>query len=143
MTGLTLRTPSLLGRSAFDHLFDAFFNDPAPMIKRSTDGYPLTDLYKDDDDNQIIEMALAGFDKKDISIEIKENTIIISHSVGTAWRDKDRPQRRIARRSFTKKFVDYDNQLDLAGSKAEFENGLLKVTIPRQAEAKTITIDIS
>ena len=141
MTGLTIRTPAILGRTAFDQLFDQFFNDPGPMIKRSTEGYPLTDIYKDESGNSIIEMALAGFAKDDILIEIKENTIAISFK-GKPWRGEDRPQRRIAKRSFSKKFIDYNNQLNLLGSSATFENGLLQITIPPQEEAQSAIINI-
>ena len=79
MTQLTLRTPAVLGRTAWDQIFDQFFKDPQPMIKRSTDGYPLSDIYRDEDNNQVIEMALAGFTKEDIQIEVKQNVINISH----------------------------------------------------------------
>ena len=96
MTGITLRTPAILGRTAFDQIFDQFFNDPGPMIKRSTEGYPLTDIYKDESGNSIIEMALAGFSKEDLTVEIKENTITISFQ-GKPWSGEDRPQRRIAK----------------------------------------------
>ena len=44
MTNIIMRTPAVLGRTAFDQLFDQFFTDPLPAIKRSTDGYPLTDI---------------------------------------------------------------------------------------------------
>ena len=131
MTQLTFRAPAVLGRTAIDHLFDQFFNDPQPMIKRSTDGYPLSDIYKDEKDNQIIEMALAGFSKEDIHIEIKENKITISHQAGPRKGD-DRIPRRIARRSFSKTFIDYDNTLNLAGSTATFENGLLVIQYSTQ-----------
>ena len=141
MTQLTFRTPALLGRTAIDHLFDQFFSNPQPMIKRSTDGYPLSDIYKDEANNQIIEMALAGFSKEDIKIEIKENTITISHE-GKPWSGEDRPVRRIARRAFSKTFVDYNNILNLAGSKATFENGLLIIAIPPVAEKQAILINI-
>ena len=141
MTGLTIRTPAILGRTAFDQLFEQFFNDPGPMLKRSTEGYPLTDIYKDESGNSIIEMALAGFSKEDFLIEIKENTITISFQ-GKPWQGEDRPQRRIAKRSFSKKFIDFDNQHDLTKSTASFENGLLKITIPSQSEEKPIIIDI-
>ena len=141
MTQLTLRTPAVLGRTAWDQIFDQFFNDPRPMIKRSTDGYPLSDIYRDEDNNQVIEMALAGFTKEDIQIEVKLNVITISHQA-EPWKGEDRPQRRIARRSFTKSFVDYNNSLDLAGSVATFENGLLKVIISLKEEAKPKTITV-
>lgn len=140
MTNITLRAPAVLGRTAFDHLFDQFFTDPRPFVKRSTDGYPLTDLYREDG-NQVIEMALAGFEKTDLCIEVKENTITISHQ-GEPWKGEDRPQRRIARRSFTKSFVDYQNTLDLSKSTATFENGLLTIIIPPVQEETAVEIQI-
>jgi len=141
MTAITTRTPAILGRTAFDLIFDQFFSDPAPMIQRSTEGYPLTDIYKDESGNSIIEMALAGFSKEDLTVEIKENTIAISFQ-GKPWRGEDRPQRRIAKRSFSKKFIDYDNQLNLTAATATFENGLLQITIPPLEEVLSKIIEI-
>ena len=77
MTTLTLRSPSLMGRNAFEQIFDQVFGDQRNMIKQSTSGYPITDIYKDDNNNQVIEMALAGFTKEDINIEVRENKISI------------------------------------------------------------------
>ena len=140
MTTLALRTPALLGRSAFDQIFDQFFNDPVPMIKSSTNGYPLTDIYKDESNNQIIEMALAGFKKEELLIEAQENKINISaDNIGT---DGGAPERRIARRSFKKTFIDYHNQLDFDAATATFVDGLLRISIPPQKVVKPIEIAI-
>ena len=73
-----MRTPAVLGRTAFDQLFDQFFNDPRPYIKRSTEGYPVTDIFQNDDGSQVIQMALAGFSEDDINIEVQDNNIKIS-----------------------------------------------------------------
>jgi len=139
MTGIMLRTPAIMGRTMFDRLFDEFFNDPGPMIKHSTDGYPLTDIYKDEDDNQVIEMALAGFSRDDLKIDVKDNKITISSE---SSKPESRGLRRIARRSFQKTFVDYNNQLDFKDTKASFKNGLLKVVIPQSTDKNCITIEI-
>ena len=141
MTNITLRAPAVLGRTAFDQLFEQFFQDPRPLVKRTTDGYPLTDVYRDQDENQIIEMALAGFSKEDLEIEVKENKISISHQA-EPWKGEDRPARRIARRSFSKTFVDYNNTLDLSKTQASFDNGLLVIKIPQIQEKKAIQIQI-
>ena len=130
--------PSIVGRGTFDQFFDQIFEDPFAMVKRSTEGYPLTDLYKDEEDNQIIEVALAGFSREELNIEEKDNSITISCESGGT----DAQQRRIARRSFTRSFVDYDQKLDMRQSDASFENGLLRIVIPPTEEAKPITIDI-
>lgn len=141
MTNITLRAPAVLGRTAFDQLFEQFFQDPRPLVKRTTDGYPLTDVYRDQNDNQIIEMALAGFSKEDLQVEVKENTICICHKA-EPWKGEDRPPRRIARRSFSKTFVDYNNTLDLAKAQASFENGLLTILIPQVQDKQAVQIQI-
>ena len=141
MTALTIRTPSLMGRNAFDQILEQFFKDPGSMAKQSTSGYPITDIYRDENENQIIEMAIAGFSKEDVTIEVKENKISISHQA-EPWRGENRPPRRIAKRSFDRSFVDYHNQFDLTKSTATFENGLLRIKIPPIAEKQTVVIDI-
>jgi len=132
MTGLTLRAsvPALMGRTSLDQLFEAFFTNPMPQIDKTTQGYPLTDIYKDEDGNQIIEMALAGFTKDDISIQCGPNKTLIISSERLDGVESDHVSRRIARRRFKKSFVDYYNQLDFGKSTATFENGLLRVQIP-------------
>lgn len=141
MTALTLRTPSLMGRNAFDQILEQFFKDPGSLAKQSTSGYPITDIYKDENENQIIEMALAGFSKEDVAIEVKENKISIKHQA-EPWRGENRQPRRIAKRSFDRSFVDYHNQFDLTKTTATFENGLLQIKIPPIAEKQILVINI-
>ena len=144
MTNTIIKTPhfpSIMGRTVFDQIFDQFFEEPKNMVRRSTEGYPLTDIYKSQDDGQVIEMALAGFSKDDLNIEVKDNSISISCNSNGEWGEGEN-YRRIARRSFQKSFVDYDNKLDLKKATASFENGLLKVTIPTIADKKPTIIAI-
>jgi molecular chaperone IbpA len=144
MTNAIIKTPhfpSIMGRTVFDQIFDQFFEEPKNIVRRSTEGYPLTDIYKSQDDDQVIEMALAGFSKDDLNIEVKENSISISCNSNGEWGEGEN-YRRIARRSFQKSFVDYDNKLDLKKATASFENGLLKVTIPTIADKKPTIIAI-
>ena len=141
MTALTLRSPTLMGRTAFEQIFDQVFGDQRNMIKQSTSGYPITDIYKDENENQIVEMALAGFTKEDICIEVKENKISISHQA-EPWQGDERPPRRIAKRSFERTFVDYHNKFNLSASSATFKNGLLQIVIPPIAEKKSMVIQI-
>jgi len=141
MTALTLRTPSLMGRTTFDQMFNQFFGESGDMTRQSTSGYPITDIYKDEDDNHIIEMALAGFTKEDIIIEVSENKISIKYQA-EPWTGEDRPKRRIAKRSFNRSFIDYNNRFNLAGAIATFENGLLRIKVPLKDEVKPRMITI-
>lgn len=139
MTNIIMRTPAVLGTTALEKIFEQFFHNPQPLIKRSTEGYPVTDLYQDETGSQVIEMALAGFSKEDLAIEIQDNKITICARSGIP---PDQFQRRIAKRSFTKTFVDYHNQLDMLNANAEFINGLLKIIIPLHVENKPVQIEI-
>ena len=130
--------PSLLGRSVWDDLFTKL--EPNSLVRRSTDGYPVTDLYRDDDGNSVIECALAGFDKDQLTIEVKEGRITINADQGGD--DSEEATRRIARRSFTRSFVDHSNKLDLETAKASFENGLLRITVPPVPEVQSTIIAI-
>ena len=132
--------PALLGNGAFDRIFDEFFRDPEPYVKQTTNGYPLTDIYKNEDGSQVIEMALAGFSKEDIQIHTEANKITVGSEgmKDTSFENT----RRIAKRKFQKSFVDYHNTLDFANSDASFENGLLKITIPLRDEVKPRQISI-
>ena len=134
--------PALLGNGAFDRIFDEFFRDPEPYVKQTTNGYPLTDIYKEEDGSQVIEMALAGFSKEDIQIHTEANKITISADGSKLKGTLSENRRRIAKRAFKKSFVDYHNTLDFGNSDASFKNGLLKITIPLRDEVKPRKITI-
>jgi HSP20 family molecular chaperone IbpA len=134
--------PALLGNGAIDRLFEEFFQNPEPYVKQTTNGYPLTDIYKEEDGSQVIEMALAGFSKEDILINTEANKITISADGSKLKGQLAENRRRIAKRAFKKSFVDYHNTLDFANSNATFENGLLRIQIPLRDEVKPRQITI-
>ena len=137
----TYRRPSLLGRSVLDDLFgDGFFNEFPAYLRQSTQGYPVADIYRGDDGSTVMEFALAGFSRDELTVDImpEKRSITIAAASGTENGD----QRRIAHRSFSKTFVNYDNNLDLSRAYAAFENGLLTVTVPPRPEVKPVTIEI-
>ena len=135
--------PALLGNSAIDRLFEEFFQNPEPYVKQTTNGYPLTDIYKEEDGSQVIEMALAGFSKEDILINTEANKITISADGSKLKGQLAENRRRIAKRAFKKSFVDYHNTLDFGNSNATFENGLLRIVIPLRDEVKPRQITIN
>jgi len=139
MTTLTTYRPNLLGRGVFDDIFDSMLDFPQ-LMQRTTQGYPVADIYKNDDGSTTLEFALAGFDKNELSVEVKpeERTITVSARSDTATQT----QRRIARRSFKKTYVNYDNNLDLTAAKADYENGLLTISLPTRPEAQAINVKI-
>jgi len=143
-TALTRRNtsfPGLLGRSVFDDLFDSFFTDVPTYVQKSTQGYPVADIYSDTDGNTVMEFALAGFTREQLTVEVKpeKRTLTVSADTDTG----ENGNRRIARRSFNKTYVNYDDNLDLAEAVASFENGLLSIKVPKRPDAQPVAIDIT
>ena len=139
MTTLTTYRPNVLGRTVFDEIFNSMLDMPT-LINKTTQGYPVADIYKNDDGSTIMEFALAGFNRDELSVEVKpeERTITVS----AASDSNTQVQRRIARRSFKKTYVNYDNNLDLTAAKADYKNGLLTINLPTRPEAQAINVNI-
>ena len=148
-TAITLRRPSaalhrpgLLGRGVFDDVFDSFFNDFPTHLRQSTQGYPVADIFQDGTGNTVLEFALAGFSRDMLKIDVlpEDGSITVTGETST---DEGDTSRRIARRSFKKTYVNYDRNLDLSAVSAQFENGLLTVTVPQRPEVQPLQVEIS
>jgi len=129
-----------MGRGVFDDYFENFFQDFGALQRKTVQGYPVADIFTNNEGNTVLEFALAGFDKNDLSVDVKpeKQTITVSAEAESC---KDN-SRRIARRSFTKTYVNYDSNLDLANAEAAYENGLLTIEIPCRADVQPVSIEI-
>ena len=135
--------PGLLGRGVFDDVFEGFFNDSFPnLLRKSTTGYPVADIYRGEDGSTVMEFALAGFSKNELSIDIQPDKRSVTVRAVSGSDEGESDVRRIARRSFEKTYVNYDNNLDLSSASAAFENGLLTVTVPQRPEVKALQVKI-
>jgi|GEM_PF-1088627 HSP20 family molecular chaperone IbpA len=146
-TAITRVGPGLLGRNVFDTIFDSFVTDMPQHMRQSTQGYPVVDIFQNNEGSTVMEFALAGFSRTDINVEVKPESRSITVSAdltdNTAITNGGTPNnRRIARRSFTKTFVNYDDDLHLTNAEAIFENGLLSIVIPRRPETKPVKIKV-
>tara|TARA_Y100001938_G_scaffold142417_1_gene213628 strand:+ start:421 stop:858 length:438 start_codon:yes stop_codon:yes gene_type:complete len=142
-TTLTTYRPSLLGRNVFEDIFDSMLDFPQ-LMQRTTQGYPVADIYKDEDGSTIMEFALAGFQRKNLHVEIipEKREIHVSADSHGDEEQKSFNSRRIARRAFHKTFVNYDSDLDLSRANASYDNGLLRIKLPTKPEAEAIKVDI-
>tara|TARA_B100000085_G_scaffold137694_1_gene125447 strand:+ start:4878 stop:5303 length:426 start_codon:yes stop_codon:yes gene_type:complete len=140
MNAITTYRPGLLGHKVINEVFDNFFNDFSTHLKASTQGYPVADIYRDDDGSTVLEFALAGFKKKELAIDIQPDKRSITIT-GKANEENSKRQ-RIARRNFTRTYVNYDDNLDLSGAKASFNDGLLTVRVPQRPDKKPVSISI-
>ena len=123
----------------FDNIFDQFdrlLDTPAPS-------YPPYNLIKSKDgDNYKIQIALAGFDKSDVDVEVKENTLTVKSKKDTVESEEEILYKGISTRSFERSWTLAD---DMKVHGAKFENGLLEISleriIPEEKKPKTIEIE--
>ena len=134
-------SPFLLRDSVYESLMKEFFQNPVAAIKQSTNGYPLTDIYSDEDGNSVIEFALAGFTKEQIKVQVNDDQKL-TVSVESSENVDENQQRNIARRSFQKTFVDASRQYDLSAANISFLNGLLKIVVPKREEAEAVYLEV-
>ncbi len=115
-------TPYAVG---FDRVFDTL-NRYVDNNVQST-GFPPYNIRKEGEYNYVIEMALAGFGKDDIEIEVAESNLTI-RSVKENSEDDSTVYRGISYRKFERKFTLAD---DIIVPGAKLENGMLTVELER------------
>ena len=123
----------------FDDMFDHFES----MFDVPTVNYPPYNLVKTGDNKFDIEVALAGFNKKDINVTSENNMLTIESKQDEKSKDKDGEviHKGISKRYFKRSFTIAD---DVEVKGAELKDGLLKVSmekiIPDAKKLKTIDI---
>ena len=122
----------------FDRVFDRL-NDYAPQ-QSTSNTFPPYNIRKDGDFNFEIELALAGFGKKDIEVEVADGVLTI-RSVKENEDSDDVIHRGISYRKFIRKFTMAD---DIVVNSAKLDNGLLRVSLERVVpeEKKPRLIDV-
>jgi len=102
--------------------------------------YPPYNIVKEDDENFSIELAVAGFDKKDISVSKEKENLIIEGKSDES--DKEFVHKGLAARAFTRRFTLSD---DVEVGKVKYTNGILTVALTRviPEEDKPVSFKIS
>lgn len=131
--------PESLSRQfiGFDTILNSVRQANEHLSKASN--YPPYNIKKIDDEHFVIEMAVAGFGKTELDVELKEGELIITGSHKAE--DNDYIYQGIANRAFTRKFTLADT---VVVKNAELVNGMLKIALERfiPEEKKPKKIDI-
>jgi len=116
-------TPYAVG---YDKMFDHLNNYVSNNV--TSTGFPPYNISKGGDYTYVIEMALAGFSKKDIEIEVADNTLTIRSIKENEEDNEDTIHRGISYRKFDRKFTLAE---DLVVNDASLENGMLRINLER------------
>ena len=109
----------------FNRMFDQLSN--YTNNNRASRGFLPYKIRQGGEYTYVIEMAVAGFGKKDIEVEVEDSTLTV-RSVKENDKSDDDIYRGISYRKFDRKFTLAD---DIVVNSAELENGMLTITLER------------
>ena len=136
-------TPAFKELDKFFVGFDDQFNRLVKLhdeVTKNIPNYPPYNIYKQEENKYVIELAVAGFGKQDIELTLDGDKLIVK---GEAKDDKQSfLYKGIATRAFTRSFA-IDDQIVVNG--ASMFNGMLKIflerIIPEHKKPRKIEID--
>jgi len=122
--------------------FDNIFDQLSSLSQFEIPKYPPYNIKKVDDNKYQLEMALAGFAKTDLEVEVKDNTLTVT---GNSSDDTENTNsfvyKGIAQRAFTRQWALMDY---LKVFNASFKDGVLVVdmelNLPEEKKSKKIEV---
>jgi molecular chaperone IbpA len=128
-------TPYAVG---FDRVFDQLQNYASHNATSS--GFPPYNIRKEGEFSYVIDMALAGFSKDDIEVEVADGLLTV-RSIKENDENEESIYRGISYRKFNRKFTLAD---EIVVKDASLENGMLVISLERivPEEKKSRMIEI-
>lgn len=116
----------------FNDVFDDLFHDS--FMNYSNVDIMRTDI-SESDGNYLFNMELPGFKKEDIKMELKDGYLLVTAHRDVNNEEKDNEGHVIRRERYqgscSRNF--YIGDIDESDIKASFDNGELKITVPKQS----------
>ena len=134
--------PSIFGESLIDSFFDDFAAPAKKVMRCNTPANNImkTDI-KDTKEGYELDIELPGYNKEDVSAELKDGYMTISASTKSDEGDKDENGKYIRRERYygscSRSFY-VGEAITQEDIKARFENGILKLFVPKKEEKPAV-----
>jgi HSP20 family protein len=104
---------------------------------------PAVDVYEDEH-NVTLKIEVPGIDEKDIDVRIENTTLTVHGERKIEKEEKEENYRRVERQygGFTRTF-NLPPTVDAEKVQADYDKGVLKITLPKKAEAKPKQIKVN
>src|SRR6201981_2320741 len=104
---------------------------------------PPVDVYEDEH-NVTLKIEVPGIDEKDVDVRIENNVLTVHGERKFEKEEKEENFRRVERRygSFTRTFT-LPSTVDAEKVSANYDKGILKIELPKKAEAKPKQIKVN
>jgi len=138
---------------SFNRFFEGFFNGEYKLaVANFEDMQPKASFPKvnvsETDDGYSVDIAVAGFSKEDVKLELKNNTLTISaekkEEEGERHEDKKYLRQEISYRSF-KRSVRFPCKVNTEKVYAEYQDGLIRFNVKKLKEDPNggVTVEIN
>jgi HSP20 family protein len=104
---------------------------------------PAVDVYEDEH-KVALKIEVPGIDEKDIDVRVENNTLTVHGERKIEKEEKEENYRRVERQygSFTRTF-NLPQTVDTENVSANYDKGVLKISLPKKAEAKPKQIKVN
>lgn len=127
------------GLSFFDDVFSRdLWNWGVTNNSSTNTTIPMVNI-KEDNDNFLVEMAAPGMEKNDFKVELDGNVLTITSEKQNENEVKEGERysrREFSYQSFQRSFQLPKEVVDAEKIEAKYENGVLRLVIPKKEEAK-------
>ena len=128
------RSPFLSLRREMDRLFDDFFRTPMPRLGGTCLAWPRLEVSESDSEVRITA-ELPGMSERDVELTVHDGVLTLSGEKKSESEDRARGWSERSYGRFERRIALPDGVEESACS-ATFRDGLLTVTMPRNAEAR-------
>lgn len=128
-------------REAMDRLFDDAFTRPINLRDGGWSA-PAVDMYQTDDE-VVVKVALPGFRADDVQINVTGDVLSLRGEMKHEEENKERAWHiREHRWSSFERSIALPTEVTADKAVADFENGVLTITLPKAEEVKPKTISV-
>ena len=122
------------------YLGDMFDNFMFPSDRVNSISSMKCDIYEKDN-TFYFEMDIPGFDKNDVDIQIDDNDYLTITAEKSTNKEENQDKNYIRKERFYGKYQRsfYIGNINKNAIEASFENGILKVVMPKKEEEKILT----
>lgn len=133
--------PSIFGENLFDDFFDGFAKPSATFGGFGNTTAAMKTDVKELDNSYELDIDLPGVKKEDVKAELKDGYLTVSATHGASKDEKDENGKYIRRERYygsaSRSFY-VGEQIKQEDIKARFENGILKMVIPKVEEKPAV-----
>lgn len=130
-------------RDAMDRLFDDAFTRPWGLMNGGRGaGMPAVDMYQTDND-VVVKMAVPGIKPEDVQISVSGDTLSVKGEIKESTDNKEKAYHiREQHWGSFERVLTLPTDVRSEKATAEFENGVLTITLPKAEEVKPKMITV-